>query len=103
MKRTHFTTRDELYNYLNTMPHDDEKTKAERLMNVQHAGASLAEAGWTTADEPEGLLDYLGEEWDNGYYLTSEQARIILNDIAKYDPDDENDNEILDDEWIPLF
>ena len=99
-QRKHFTTRDELYNYLDTMPHDDEKTEAERLMSVQYAGANLAEAGWTTADEPEGLLDYLGEEWSDGYYLTSEQARIILNDIAKYGPDDD---EISEDEEILLF
>ena len=96
-QRKHFTTRDELYTYLDTMPHD-EKTEAERLVSVQYAGAALAESGWTTADEPEGLLDYLGEEWNNGYYLTSEQARIILNDIAKYNPDPEDKISDSDDE-----
>lgn len=101
-QRKHFTTRDELYNFLDTMPHDDAKTESEQLINVQYAGASLAEAGWTPADEPEGLLDYLGEEWDDGYYLTSEQARTILNDIVKYSPSPEDD-EISDDEWVPLF
>ena len=102
-QRKHFTTRDELYNFLDSMPHDDAKTECEQLMNVQYAGASLAEAGWTTADESEGLRDYLGEEWDDGYYLTSKQAKIILNDIAKYSPEDEDDDEISDDEWVPLF
>lgn len=41
------TTPDELYCYLNGMPHD-EQTEGMQLYDVQHTGAALYDAGWTT-------------------------------------------------------
>lgn len=78
----HFTTRNDLYEFLDSQPHDD-LTDGERLMNVQYTGAVLADAGWNTADEPDGLLDMLAELDDDGYCMTAEQARRILEDIEK--------------------
>ncbi len=80
----HFTNRAELYAYLDAQEHHyDELTDADRLMDVQHTGAALADAGWTIDDEPDGLLDMLAEP-DGDDYLTSEQARVILTDIERY-------------------
>lgn len=79
----HFTTRNDLYEFLDSQEHDD-LTDGERLMNVQHTGAVLADAGWSTADEPDGLLDMLAEPDDDGYCMTSDQARHILDDLDHY-------------------
>lgn len=79
----HFTNRNDLYEFLESQEHND-LNDAERLMNVQYTGAALADAGWTTADEPDGLLDMLAEQDDDGYWMTAEQARHILDDIERY-------------------
>lgn len=97
---TTITTRDELYSFLDTMPHDEEKTAGQQIMDIQYTGAFLADAGWRSDDTD--LLQYLAEEWDDGRYLTSEQARYILHDMDGYAEKDEDD-EISDDEWVPLF
>lgn len=79
----HFTTRNDLYDFLDSQEHND-LTDGERLMDVQYTGAALADAGWTSADEPDGLLDMLAEPSDDGYRMTSDQARRILDDIERY-------------------
>ena len=80
------TTRDELYAFLDSMPHDEEKTAGERIMDVQYTGAALHDAGWRSDDVD--LLQYLAEEGDDGLYLTAEQARYILHDMDGYTEDD---------------
>ena len=97
---TTITTRDALYNFLDSMPHDDEKTAGEQIMDIQYTGAFLADAGWRSDDID--LLQYLAEEQDDGRYLTSDQARYILHNMDGYAENDE-DEEISDDEWVPLF
>mgnify|MGYP004671464365 CR=1 FL=1 len=79
----HFTTRDDLYKFLDSQEHND-LTDGERMMDVQYTGAVLADAGWTTADESDGLLDMLAEPSDEGYWMTSDQARCVLDDIECY-------------------
>lgn len=79
----HFTKRNDLYKFLDSQEHND-LTGAERLMSAQYTGAILADAGWTSADEPDGLLDMLAEPDDDGYWMTSDQARYILDDIDRY-------------------
>ena len=79
----HFTTRNDLYEFLDSQAHDD-LTDGERLMDVQYTGAVLADAGWTSADEPDGLLDMLAEPDDDGYRMTSDQARRVLDDLDRY-------------------
>lgn len=79
----HFTTRNDLYKFLDSQEHND-LTDGERMMDVQYTGAVLADAGWTTADESDGLLDMLAEPDDDGYYMTSDQARHILDGIDRY-------------------
>lgn len=86
----HFTTRQDLYNFLESQEHDD-LTDGERLMNVQYTGAALADAGWTSADESDGLLDMLAESDDDGHWMTPDQARHILDDIERYTADKESD------------
>ena len=99
---TTITTRDALYNFLDSMPHDEKKTAGEQIMDIQYTGAFLADAGWRSDDID--LLQYLAEEWDDGRYLTSEQARYILHDMDGYaEKDEDEDDEISDDEWIPLL
>ena len=82
MKTAEFTTRDELYTFLDKMPHDEEKTTGEQIM-IQYTGNSLYDAGWRISDESTGLLDILGERTEEGYFLTTEQAREILNEISR--------------------
>lgn len=84
-----FTTRDELYTFLDSMPHDETKTAGELIADVQYTGAALYEAGWRSGDSD--LLQYLAEEFDNEQYLTSEQARYILHDMDRYAENDEDD------------
>ena len=83
MKTAEFTTRDELYTFLGKMPHDEEKTTGEQIMSIQYTGNSLYDAGWRISDESTGLLDILGERTEEGYFLTTEQAREILNEISR--------------------
>lgn len=83
MKTAEFTTRDELYAFLDRMPHDEEKTAGEQIMNIQYTGDSLYNAGWRISDVSTGLLDILGERTEEGYFLTAEQAREILNEISR--------------------
>ena len=98
MRTAEFTTRDELYAFLDRMPHDEEKTAGEQIMNIQYTSDSLYNAGWRISDESTGLLDILGERTEEGYFLTAEQAETILNEISRlterdreglYDEDDE--------------
>ena len=98
MRTAEFTTRDELYAFLDRMPHDEEKTAGEQIMNIQYTSDSLYDAGWRISDESTGLLDILGERTEEGYFLTAEQAETILNEISRlterdreglYDEDDE--------------
>lgn len=98
MRTAEFTTRDELYTFLDKMPHDEEKTVEEQIMNIQYTGDSLYNAGWRISDVSTGLLDILGERTEEGYFLTTEQAETILDEISRlterdreglYDEDDE--------------
>ena len=98
MKTAEFTTRDELYTFLDKMPHDEEKTAGNQIISIQHTGDSLYDAGWRISDESTGLLDILGERTEEGYFLTTEQAEAILDEISRlaerdreglYDEDDE--------------
>lgn len=87
------TTRDELYAFLDTMPHDEEKTPGQQLMDIQYTGAALYDAGWRSDDID--LLQYLAEASDDGLYLTAEQARYILHDMdgyTEYEEEDEEEN-----------
>ena len=52
-------------------------------MSIQYTGDSLYDAGWRISDESTGLLDILGERTEEGYFLTAEQAREILNEISR--------------------
>lgn len=97
MKTAEFTTRDELYNFLDSMPHDEEKTAGEQIMDIQYTGDSLYDAGWRISDVSTGLLDILGERTEEGYFLTAEQAREILNEISRCEDREANGEE------IPLF
>ena len=97
MKTAEFTTRDELYAFLDRMPHDEEKTAGEQIMSIQYTGDSLYNAGWRISDVPIGLLDILGERTEEGYFLTAEQAREILNEISRCEDREANGEE------IPLF
>lgn len=97
MKTAEFTTRDELYAFLDKMPHDEEKTTGEQIMNIQYTGDSLYNAGWRISDASTGLLDILGERTEEGYFLTTEQAREILNEISRCEDREANGEE------IPLF
>ena len=66
------------------MPHDEGKTAGEQIMSIiQYTGDSLYDAGWRISDESTGLLDILGERTEEGYFLTTEQAREILNEISR--------------------
>ena len=98
MKTAEFTTRDELYTFLDKMPHDAEKTVGEQIMSIRYTSNSLYDAGWRISDESTGLLDILGERTEEGYFLTTEQAKTILDEISRlterdceglYDEDDE--------------
>lgn len=100
MRTAEFTTRNELYAFLDKMPHDEGKTAGEQIMNIQYAGDSLYDAGWRISDESTGLLDTLGERTEEGYFLTAEQAETILDEISRlterdceglYDEEDEDD------------
>ena len=95
MRTAEFTTRDELYAFLDKMPHDEEKTAEEQIMNIQYTGDSLYNAGWRISDVPIGLLDILGERTEEGYFLTAEQAREILNEISRCEDREANGEEIL--------
>ena len=97
MKTAEFTTRDELYNFLDSMPHDEGKTADEQIMSIQYTGNSLYDAGWRISDASTGLLDILGERTEEGYFLTAEQAREILNEISRCEDREANGEE------IPLF
>ena len=97
MKTAEFTTRDELYAFLDRMPHDEGKTAGEQIMNIQYTGDSLYNAGWRISDASTGLLDILGERTEEGYFLTAEQAREILNEISRCEDREANGEE------IPLF
>ena len=97
MKTAEFTTRDELYAFLDKMPHDEEKTAGEQIMSIQYTGDSLYNAGWRISDASTGLLDILGERTEEGYFLTAEQAREILNEISRCEDREANGEE------IPLF
>lgn len=97
MKTAEFTTRDELFTFLDKMPHDEGKTAGEQIMNIQYTGDSLYNAGWRISDVPIGLLDILGERTEEGYFLTAEQAREILNEISRCEDREANGEE------IPLF
>ena len=97
MKTAEFTTRDELYAFLDRMSHDEGKTAGEQIMNIQYTGDSLYNAGWRISDVPIGLLDILGERTEEGYFLTAEQAREILNEISRCEDREANGEE------IPLF
>ena len=83
MKTAEFTTRDELYTFLDSMPHNNKKTAGEQIMSIRYTGNSLYDAGWRISDESTGLLDILGERTEEGYFLTAEQAREILNEISR--------------------
>ena len=97
MKTAEFTTRDELYAFLDKMPHDEEKTAGEQIMSIQYTAYSLYNAGWRISDASTGLLDLLGERTEEGYFLTAEQAREILNEISRCEDREANGEE------IPLF
>lgn len=97
MKTAEFTTRDELYAFLDRMPHDEGKTAGEQIMNIRYTSESLYNAGWRISDVPIGLLDILGERTEEGYFLTAEQAREILNEISRCEDREANGEE------IPLF
>lgn len=97
MKTAKFTTRDKLYAFLDKMPHDEGKTAEEQIMNIQYTGDSLYNAGWRISDASTGLLDLLGERTEEGYFLTAEQAREILNEISRCEDREANGEE------IPLF
>ena len=97
MRTAEFTTRNELYAFLDKMPHDEEKTAGEHIMNIQYTGDSLYDAGWRISDVSTGLLDILGERTEEGYFLTAEQAREILNEISRCEDREANEEE------IPLF
>ena len=97
MKTAEFTTRDELFTFLDKMPHNEEKTAGEQIMSIQYIGDSLYDAGWRIRDVPIGLLDILGERTEEGYFLTAEQAREILNEISRCEDREANGEE------IPLF
>ena len=97
MKTAEFTTHDELYTFLDKMPHDEEKTAGEQIMSIQYTGNSLYDAGWRISDESTGLLDILGERTEEGYFLTAEQAREILNEISRREDYEASGEE------IPLF
>ena len=97
MKTAEFTTRNELYAFLDKMPHDEEKTAGEQIMSIQYTGDSLYDAGWRISDASTGLLDILGERTEEGYFLTAEQAREILNEISRCEDREANGEE------IPLF
>ena len=97
MKTAEFTTRDELYTFLDKMPHDEEKTAEEQIMSIRYTGDSLYNAGWRISDASTGLLDILGERTEEGYFLTAEQAREILNEISRCEDREANGEE------IPLF
>ena len=97
MKTAEFTTRDELFTFLDKMPHDEEKTAGEQIMNIRYTSESLYDAGWRISDVPIGLLDILGERTEEGYFLTAEQAREILNEISRCEDREANGEE------IPLF
>lgn len=88
-----FTTRDELFNFLDRMPHDPEKTDAERTTEALDDGISLYDGGWRLIDED--LLNLLGEAGIDGYFLTAEEAKIILDEISRLT---ERDREGLYDE-----
>ena len=97
MKTAEFTTRDELFTFLDKMPHDEEKTAEKQIMSIQYTGDSLYNAGWRISDVPIGLLDILAERTEEGYFLTAEQAREILNEISRCEDREANGEE------IPLF
>ena len=97
MKTAEFTTRDELYTFLDKMPHDEGKTAGEQIMSIQYTGNRLYDAGWRISDASTGLLDILGERTEEGYFLTAEQAREILNEISRCEDLEANGEE------IPLF
>ena len=97
MRTAEFTTRDELYTFLDKMPHDEEKTAGEQIMSIQYTADSLYNAGWRISDASTGLLDILGERTEDGYFLTAEQAREILNEISRCEDREANGEE------IPLF
>jgi len=97
MKTAEFTKRDELYAFLDKMPHNEEKTAGEQIMNIQYTADSLYNAGWRISDASTGLLDILGERTEEGYFLTAEQAREILNEISRCEDREANGEE------IPLF
>ena len=97
MRTAEFTTRDELYAFLDKMPHDEGKTAGEQIVNIQYTGDSLYNAGWRISDVPIGLLDILAERTEEGYFLTAEQAREILNEISRCEDREANGEE------IPLF
>lgn len=97
MKTAEFTTRDELYAFLDKMPRDEEKTAGEQITSIQYTGDSLYDAGWRISDASTGLLDLLGERTEEGYFLTTEQAREILNEISRCEDREANGEE------IPLF
>lgn len=85
------TTRDELYAFLDTKPHDEEKTAGQQIMDIQYTGAALYDAGWRSDDID--LLQYLAEASDDGLYLTAEQAQYILHEMDVYEEDEETDEE----------
>ena len=97
MRTAEFTTRDELYAFLDRMPHDEEKTAGEQIMSIQYTGNSLYDAGWRISGASTGLLDILGARTEEGYFLTAEQAREILNEISRCEDREANGEE------IPLF
>ena len=97
MKTAEFTTRDELFTFLDKMPHDEEKNSWGADLNIQYTGDSLYNAGWRISDVPIGLLDILAERTEEGYFLTAEQAREILNEISRCEDREANGEE------IPLF
>ena len=97
MRTAEFTTRDELYTFLDKMPHDEEKTAGEQIMSIQYTSNSLYNAGWRISDASTGLLDILAERTEEGYFLTAEQAREILNEISRCEDREANGEE------IPLF
>ena len=97
MRTAEFTTRNELYTFLDSMPHNNKKTAGEQIMNIQYTSDSLYDAGWRISDVSTGLLDILGERTEEGYFLTAEQAREILNEISRCEDRAANGEE------IPLF
>lgn len=97
MRTAEFTKRAELYAFLDKMPHDEEKTAGEQIMSIQYTGDSLYDAGWRISDVSTGLLDILAERTEEGYFLTAEQAREILNEISRCEDREANGEE------IPLF